>query len=116
MLPQELPTTRSPRRGADGSGASDLQPRAAVRDDAPGDDGFRLAGAAAGVYGTESARALFRRGLVEQAQGDGPGAGAGGAGGAPSNGDAPASAAPVAVVPPPLAPTRPRRTRPLRAT
>ncbi len=63
----------------------------------------RISGAAASVYGTESTRALFRRGLVEQASGDVPAARPP----APApNGDRPAAAPP----------TRPRRTRPLRAT
>lgn len=73
-----------------------------VRPDGPTGDRPRLAGAAENVYGTESARAMFRRGLVEQASGDVP-------------------VLPTAVAQPRPAPVpngmdRPRRTRPLRAT
>ena len=83
-------------------------PRAAVRSDTAAADGPRLTGAAADVYGTESARALFRRGLVEQVSPDLPSSGGPPAGPAANNGDAPLAPRPR--------PDRPRRTRPLRAT
>lgn len=77
-------------------------PREPVRPERPSSDGARLTGAAENVYGTESARAMFRRGLVEQASGEIP-------------------ALPAAIrrprpVPVPNGTDRPRRTRPLRAT
>ncbi len=69
--------------------------------DRPVTDGARLTGAAENVYGTESARAMFRRGLVEQASGDVP--------------VTPAVRRPRPS-PRPNGLDRPRRTRPLRAT
>ncbi len=75
--------------------------RAEPSEDGAG-NGVRITGPAANVYGTESARAQFRRGLVEQASGELPAARAPEP---PANVEVPGRA-PVA---------RPRRTRPLRA-
>jgi hypothetical protein len=83
-------------------------PRPARPTGEPVADGPGIGGAAANVYGTTSARALFRRGLVEQASGGLPPVAEGAATGAPSNGSRPGAAPPR--------PDRPRRTRQLRAT
>jgi hypothetical protein len=102
---------RPARRGEDlPTSREDPTLRAAVRAEPPGSDGARLVGTAANVYGSESARALFRRGLVEQVSPeDGLTVPADrGPSGPPANGSAPTAAAP--------GPGRPRRTRPLRAT
>jgi hypothetical protein len=87
-------------------------PPAAVPADGPETDGARLTGAAANVYGTESARALFRASLVEQvSSGDTPAIADGGSPAEPPANSDGAVARPVA-----RAPERPRRLRPLRAT
>ena len=81
--------------------------------DGPSSDGARLTGAAANVYGTESARALFRRGLVEQvSSGDIPAIADGAHGGAERRANVDGLVATRVA----RAPERPRRVRPLRAT
>ena len=107
VVARSVPAERAPAPEPPVRAASAV-PRS-VRTDGPSTDGGRLTGAAENVYGTESARAMFRRGLVEQASGDVPVTNA-----ARTRTEPPPNGAGLAAQQSGL--DRPRRRRPLRAT